>query len=565
MIWAVWLVLLNEFRLLVRDGIGIFMLILAPVVIILVAGFSLSNIYGAGPGPNAYAVPVFDEDGGALGTAVKSALDREPAITMLAVDSLASAQAVVRQRDRAPLAIIIPAGTTRTLESGGEAQLVLYVDPVKRLEVNAIELRLDQLSRQITVRAQDEARRKLRQQSDAIQSELDQIARRINQVRAAAAHYRSQIMAERQTAAVALNAQVRTAVGELEQQTQIAIEHTTTEMRAALEREMAPRRNALVAVSQYLTALEASEHEFDQWFRSLRKIAGSHAAEIPPPPTLPVAPTTEQLSELSKPVFLPAIVPPQIPALPRLNLELPNFPKPPDIDLPTATGLSLSLVASDFPGYLSWSERTIDGRSVQPNAFNQYVPGFGITFLLIAMLMAIGMGLIDERDWGTLQRLRISGAPLVSVLAGKLCLRSLAGLLQMAVLFAVGRILFGISLGSVPAMLLVPTAAISFAAAGFSLLIACIARTRDSVMPMGAVAAMAMSAIGGCWWPLDFEPGWIRELARWMPTTWTMQAYNDLMIRQAPAVNALWPSAYAAALGCIYLTIGIIAAGRLDD
>jgi hypothetical protein len=29
------------------------------------------------------------------------------------------------------------------------------------------------------------------------------------------------------------------------------------------------------------------------------------------------------------------------------------------------------------------------------NAFDQYVPGFGITFLLIAMLMAIGMGLID--------------------------------------------------------------------------------------------------------------------------------------------------------------------------
>jgi ABC-2 type transport system permease protein len=177
--------------------------------------------------------------------------------------------------------------------------------------------------------------------------------------------------------------------------------------------------------------------------------------------------------------------------------------------------------------------------------------------------MGVGMGLIDERDWGTLQRLRVTGAPLVAILAGKLCSRFVAGLFQMTVLFVAGWTLFGISLGRAPAMLIVPTMAIVFAATAFSLLIACIARTHDSVMPIGAVTAMAMSAIGGCWWPLDFEPGWIRVLARWVPTTWTMQAYNDLMIRHGPAVGALWPSACAAALGCIYLTIGMITAIKL--
>ena len=54
-----------------------------------------------------------------------------------------------------------------------------------------------------------------------------------------------------------------------------------------------------------------------------------------------------------------------------------------------------------------------------------------------------------------------------------------------------------------------------------------------------------------------------RALARSLPTTWTMQAYNDLMIRHVPAATALWPSAYAAALGCIYLSLGMIAASKL--
>jgi ABC-2 type transport system permease protein len=193
------------------------------------------------------------------------------------------------------------------------------------------------------------------------------------------------------------------------------------------------------------------------------------------------------------------------------------------------------------------------------------VPGFGITFLFIAMLMAIGMGLIDERDWGTLQRLRVSGAPLVGVISGKLLSRFLVGLFQMILLFAFGWWMFGISLGRDPIMLLPPTAAISFAAATISLLIACIARTHDSVMPVCAVVAMAMSAIGGCWWPLDFEPAWMRALAQWLPTTWTMRAYNDLMIRHLQPTSALWPSVVTAGLAVLYLVVGMIVASKLYD
>lgn len=197
------------------------------------------------------------------------------------------------------------------------------------------------------------------------------------------------------------------------------------------------------------------------------------------------------------------------------------------------------------------------------NAFDQYIPGFGITFLLVGMLMGLSLGLIDDRDWGTLQRLRVSGASLTGTLIGKLLSRFLIGLVQLIVLFAIGWLLFDISLGRNPLMLLVPAVAISFAAAAFGLIIACVARTHDSVMPVGAVVSMAMSAIGGCWWPLDFEPAWMRAIALWLPTTWTMQAFNDLTIRGLSAGSAMRPSAATAALGLIYLVAGIVGASRL--
>jgi ABC-type multidrug transport system permease subunit len=214
--------------------------------------------------------------------------------------------------------------------------------------------------------------------------------------------------------------------------------------------------------------------------------------------------------------------------------------------------------STTLPGALGFVERpATEGERVTVNAFDQYVPGFGVTFLLIGMMLGIALTLFDERDWGTLKRLRVSGAPLTGMLMGKLFARFIVGIVQMVLLFAFGWALFGIALGRNPIALAIPIIGISFAAAALGLVVASIATAHDSVMPLGVTISMAMAAIGGCWWPLDFEPGWMRELARWMPTTWTMQAFNDLMIRNQPVSATLQPLAVTIGLGLIFLAVGL--------
>jgi len=146
---------------------------------------------------------------------------------------------------------------------------------------------------------------------------------------------------------------------------------------------------------------------------------------------------------------------------------------------------------------------------------------------------------------------------------GKLMSRFLIGLGQMVLLFGAGWALFGISLGRNSWALVLPAAAISFAAAAFSLVIACVANTRDAVLPIGAMAALAMSAIGGCWWPLDFEPHWMRALALGMPTTWTMEAFNNLMIRGPDPLSTVWPVAITFAIGMVFLAMGVLSSSRI--
>jgi hypothetical protein len=565
MLRAVWLVFLNEFRLLGRDRIGMFMLVLAPVAIILVAGLSLGNLYGVNPGPHTYVVPIVDEDDGMVARAIVKALQGQPSISTLMAQDVGSARTMILRQRRAPLALVIPSGTTHAFETGNNARLQLYIDPVKRIEVNAIELRLDQLLRGITISAQDQARQKLTAQGAAVQDRIEQLLNQVKQIDSSAVGYRREIIKQRANAKAALDSQLQHALIELQRQTQTAVENSIAAAQSTAAQELETRRDAILAVTHYLTALQASERDLDQWFAGLKAAASSHGAEIPPPPAFPTPPPTEQLVKLSQPISLPRPPTAPTPVLPPVVLRLSVLPLPPRIELPETISAPLPSPASTLPGDLNWQEHSVAGVPTLPNAFDQYVPGFGITFLLISMLMGIGMGLIDERDWGTLQRLRISAATIQCVLAGKLGCRFIVGLLQMVILLAVGWALFGISLGRTPAMLLLPTAAIAFAAVAFSLVLACIARTRDSVMPIGAVAAMVMSAIGGCWWPVDFEPAWIRTFAQVLPTTWTMEAYNNLMIRQTLAASAVRPSVITAALGAIYLVVGMFAASNLYE
>jgi len=219
-----------------------------------------------------------------------------------------------------------------------------------------------------------------------------------------------------------------------------------------------------------------------------------------------------------------------------------------------------------LPGDLGFTEKpAIEGEEVVVNAFDQYVPGFGITFLLIGMMLGIALTLFDERELGTLNRLRAGGAPLTGILLGKIFARFIVGILQMVVLFGVGWALFGITLGRNPAALLIPTIGVSFASAALGLVITSVSRAHDSVMPLGVTVSMAIAAIGGCWWPLDFEPRWMREMARWAPTTWTMQAFNDLMIRNRPASATLWPFAATIGLGMIFLAVGAARFARVES
>jgi ABC-type multidrug transport system permease subunit len=524
--------LVKDLRLLWRDRVGLVFLALAPLAVITVAGLSLANLYGGDPtGQTAYELPLADEDGGALGREIRSRLGAEEAVRLRPVESRAEAERLVRQK-QAGTALVIPGGTQEALDAGRPASLVLYTDAVKYLERLNVRLRLlelrDALQAERVKTTQDEAG-----------SQRDRLAQQLDRLRDEVSAARRRLAAAWQEAERARDEAARTAQASLTRQLAAAGNAYAERAARELDRQLADVRS-------YLDAVAARRHDFEAWLAELRRLAGSHAQDIPPPPAFPEPPASLTQLLATGPV-LPKPEPPtvQLPSPPPL-------PKPPvlavpDIELPAAPHV---------PGRLDFEERDVSGGSSHINTFDQNVPGFSVTFLLLGMLLGVSLGLLDERDWGTLDRLRAMPVSVSRVLGAKLLARFLVGIVQMIVLFAVGRALFGISLGPQPWLLLLPTAAIVFAGTAFGLVVAALATSREAVLPIGSIAIVTMAAVGGCWWPIDLEPRWMRQVALAFPTTWAMEAFNDLMIRRRGLDAALRPAAVMAAYGVCYLLAG---------
>src|SRR5262249_26207063 len=220
----------------------------------------------------------------------------------------------------------------------------------------------------------------------------------------------------------------------------------------------------IATVRSYLDEVTARRADFEAWLRELQRLAGSHARDIPPPPSFPeVPPAVAKLLDtnvaslgLASAGDVPDVRLPELPPLPpRPDIELPqlSFPEPPTP-----------------PGSLDIHEVNVGGGSLTINTFDQNVPGFSVTFLLLGVPFGVSLALLDEREWGTLDRLRTLPISAGHVLLGKLSSQCLVGVLQMTLLFAVGYVAFGVSLGPQPWALLVPTVGMVFAATGFGLI-----------------------------------------------------------------------------------------------
>jgi ABC-type multidrug transport system permease subunit len=545
MLGALSAALRKDLVLLARDRVGLVFLTIAPVVVITVAGLSLANLYGSDPrGASRTTLVVVDEDGGELGRTLLQQLAEDATVDVASAATREAARALIRGKS-ASAALVVAKGTTAALEGGEQATLYFYTDPVRSLDVAHLRAVVQEIRHGVESEARAQA-----------QAELDTARARAHEARGELARTTERLRTDLEALTDRLASAQRRA-HDAQASALRALPEAAAKARAS---QVAAARGRLARVLEpvraFLVELRARRAAFFEWMTEARKQAGRFADRIPPPPEMPdVPPAVAELVDADPEALASRILPPDA-----RGVELPKLPAPellPALVAPRMPALPDEVEIARLPGPLVIEETSVTGAPRNLNTFDQNVPGFGVTFLLLGVLLGVSLGLLDERDWGTLMRVRAMPAPFSVFLIAKLGARFLVGMVQMALLFAVGHLVFGASLGSEPWALALPTAGIVFAGTAFGLVVAGLAPSREAVLPAGSIAILTMAAAGGCWWPIDLEPQWMRTVALAFPTTWAMEAYNDLMIRRWPASAVVESTLVLFAHGTAYLLLGL--------
>jgi ABC-2 type transport system permease protein len=202
-------------------------------------------------------------------------------------------------------------------------------------------------------------------------------------------------------------------------------------------------------------------------------------------------------------------------------------------------------------------EQNLTGNKLEVSVFEQRVPGFSLMFVLLAVVFGTSLSMHDERDAGALARLLVAPGGFTRILLGKLAARLVVGVVQMLVLLGWGHWMFHVSLGTSPLGLLCLTTASVFAIVAAGMLVAGLAKSREQTLPLGLSFVMALSALGGCWWPQSMQPDWMSRLAPIVFTTWAMRGLNDLILRQGGLAAIAIPTAVLVAYGTATMLAGV--------
>jgi ABC-2 type transport system permease protein len=143
-----------------------------------------------------------------------------------------------------------------------------------------------------------------------------------------------------------------------------------------------------------------------------------------------------------------------------------------------------------------------------------------------------GLSAIWERDLGVLHRYLVSPAPRSALVIGKALASSVRGLTQSVVIYLCAALL-GVRLNLNPSHILGVGALIVLASAlfsTFSLIIACIVKTRERFMGIGQFLTMPIFFASNAIYPIAMMPPWLQVISRANPLSYEVDALRALML-----------------------------------
>jgi len=193
-----------------------------------------------------------------------------------------------------------------------------------------------------------------------------------------------------------------------------------------------------------------------------------------------------------------------------------------------------------------------------PNAFSVFVPGFTVLFAFFVVPI-LSVELIREREEGTLRRLVSAPIGRGSIVVGKILAFMLVVILQVAIVFLVANLAFGMPLGDSPIGLLILTLALGFVATALGLMLAGLARSRSQANSLGLMVVFGVGVLGGCF-PLgpvllSRTEGILGIISKLTPQAHALEGYRVLLVEGGGLMDVLPQIGILLGMGILFFLI----------
>jgi len=149
-----------------------------------------------------------------------------------------------------------------------------------------------------------------------------------------------------------------------------------------------------------------------------------------------------------------------------------------------------------------------------------------------------GISVIWERDLGILHKFLVSPTPRSALVMGKAISAGLRALAQALIVYLLA-VLLGVGMDWNPVALLGVILVVMLGAAffsTFSLVIACLVKTRERFMGIGQILTMPLFFASNAIYPISIMPRWLQIISHANPLTYQVDALRGLMLAGGTSV-----------------------------
>jgi len=209
---------------------------------------------------------------------------------------------------------------------------------------------------------------------------------------------------------------------------------------------------------------------------------------------------------------------------------------------PTIVGIAnqLSIMPVGFESTRSAPHRSLEVRpyyNPERRTAVNIIPGLIGIILTLTMMLFTGVAIVRERERGNLELLINTPVSTAQLMIGKLLPYIAIGLVQLALIVAVGRVLFDVPLLGTMTELYIASSVFIAANLALGLFISTVANTQFQAMQMTIFLLLPSILLSGFMFPFDGMPTFAQYLGEILPNTHFIRLTRGIMLRNASLIE----------------------------